>query len=96
MKRVAIIGIGIAVALTGCATRKIDPDESGSVPVPGTSWMMFCDGPNAYIWVPGFSGENDELEAVIYDHHKCVDNGVAPDVQGPTRDEDGINEDEGE
>lgn len=86
----------IAIAgTTGCSTRRIDPETTGSVSVPGTTWKMFCDGPNAFIWIPGHNGNADELEAVIYDHHKCVDDGLAVDMQDPARgDADGIVEDE--
>lgn len=94
MKKLLVVLAIAATLTTGCSKRSIDPDRTGSVPVEGTTWQLFCDGPNAFIWVPGRSGDSDDLEAVIYDHHKCTDDGVAPEV-GPGRgDDDGVFEDE--
>lgn len=62
----------LAVVIAGCSKRKIDIEETGSVGVPGTSWQIFCDGPNAVMWVPGVSGDADEIEAYVYDHYKCA------------------------
>ena len=62
------------------------------------SWMKFCDGPNAVFWVPGNSGENDELEAYVYDHPDCAPQfyqenpGQVP--VGPPSDDDGISEED--
>jgi hypothetical protein len=106
--RGAVIGALLAtVTVTGCSSRQIDADSSGSVPVPGTSWQVFCDGHVGFIWIDT-NGGADELEAVIYDHHLCVDDGDARTDPGlatvpaeplgpddPTRgDPDGIIEEE--
>jgi hypothetical protein len=99
-RTVAVLGLAAVVALTatGCSTRRIDPDTTGSIPIEGTSWMRFCDGPNAVIWVPGRSGDADEVEAYVYDHHACAPNYYGENTPSPApdrpADEDGINEDE--
>lgn len=101
MKKTIFAAVSAALLLTGCeSTRSIDPKSSGSSNMPGTSWMMFCDGPNAVVWVPSRNdSEADELEAYIYDHWKCAPEYYKqhPDeVQSKAekKDEDGISEDE--
>jgi hypothetical protein len=98
MKRKAVAVAGILLAglvLTGCSsTRQIDPDATDSWQIKGTSWYGFCDGPNAFIWISSRNdSEPDELEAVIYDHYKCVGN-VKAETPGqktkPDTDPDGI------
>lgn len=92
---IALVGLASVVALsTGCSTRHIDAEQTGSTPIEGTSWMMFCDGPNAFIWVPGHSGDADELEAVIYDHDECVADSNFSTVDPARGDADGIIEDD--
>lgn len=91
----AVLGLAATVALTGCSTRSIDADTTNSVPIEGTSWMLFCDGPNAFIWVPGHSGDADELEAVIYDHEKCQPDTHFSTTDPARGDADGVFEDEG-
>lgn len=96
---VAVLSATLAFAsLSGCASkRQIDPSETGSWPIEGTSWMGFCDGANAFIWVPSYNDTDpDELEAVVYDHWRCVEGGagVAPGETRPDTDPDGIIEDE--
>jgi hypothetical protein len=90
--------VAAVLILPACSKRQIDPVESGSVPVPGTSWMMFCDGPNAVIWVPGVSGDADELEAYVYEHHECAPDfygeAVLPQQGDRPADDDGISEEE--
>ena len=98
MKRTAAVLLtgALALTITGCSKRSIDPQQTGSVPIDGTSWMRFCDGPNAVIWVPGRSGDADELEAYVYDHHECAPGFYdedAPTAERPA-DDDGISEDE--
>lgn len=70
---VSILAVG-AIALTGCtSTRQIDPMRTGSFNIEGTSWYGFCQGRNAFIWIPSKSDDQpDELEAVIYDDYRCV------------------------
>lgn len=100
IKLLAAVCAAVALTLTGCSsTRSIDPVESGSVRVPGTSWQRFCDGPNAVVWIPGYQGEADELEAYIYDHWSCAPEYYKkhPDEvqqKAEKKDEDGISEDE--
>jgi len=108
MKKILTLltALALAAALTGCASRRqIDPDQSGSWNIPGTSWMAFCDGPNAFIWVPSRNDTDpDELEAVIYDHPRCAGKGSGVDVNPgtpstapssrPGTDPDGIVDDE--
>lgn len=91
MKKLLVLPL-VVLALAGCSKRQIDPVKSGSVNVPGTSWQRFCDGPNAVIWIPGRNGEDDELEAYIYDHWACVKDGDK--AADRPHDEDGISEDE--
>ncbi len=91
-----------AVTLTGCiaSTRQIDPKTSNSFKIEGTSWYGFCQGRNAFIWVPSRSNSSpDELEAVIYDDYRCVKDinpGVSPSPSSskPGTDPDGIVDDE--
>jgi hypothetical protein len=104
MKKASIILMALLLAVTvaGCSKRRIDKEETGSVNVPGTSWQIFCDGPNAVMWVPGVSGDADEIEAYVYDHYKCAPQfyeenpGVEPQFsQDPAQsDPDGIIEDD--
>ena len=100
-KKAAVILLALLVVFTSAACsskRQIDVDQTGSERVQGTSWYRFCDGPNAFIWVKGYTdGEPDELEAVIYDHWACVDADQSNDVTAPDtteRDDDGVVEDE--
>jgi hypothetical protein len=98
MKRTAVVllvGV-LTLTATGCSKRQIDAQVTGSVPIDGTSWQRFCDGPNAVIWVPGRSGDADELEAYVYDHHACAPAFYGDDVPAVERpsDDDGISEDE--
>ena len=74
MRRIAVLGLALAcaVTVTGCSKRRIDVEETGSTPVPGTSWQLFCDGPNAVMWVPGRGGDADEIEAYVYEHWRCA------------------------
>lgn len=78
MKRKALASITAlamtGVALVGCSsTRRIDPVETGSWPIEGTSWRGFCQGANAFIYIPSrHDSDPDELEAVIYDDFRCV------------------------
>lgn len=97
-RRTAIFGVAAVVALTstGCATRQIDAEQTGSVPIEGTSWQKFCDGPNAFIWVPGHSGENDELEALVYDDEDCQPDSRFTQTDPSHGDADGIIEPEDE
>lgn len=85
------------VALTGCSsTRRIDPEKTNSWPVEGTSWRGFCQGRNAFIYVPSrHDSDPDELEAVIYDDFRCVGK-VKPAASSsrPDTDPDGIIDDE--
>ncbi len=87
------------LALTGCASkRQIDPQGTNSFKIEGTSWYGFCQGRNAFIWVPSRNDTDpDELEAVIYDDYRCVkDLGPAPSGSAkPGTDPDGIVDDEG-
>ncbi len=90
------------LALTGCASkRQINPQETRSFKIEGTSWYGFCQGRNAFIWVPSRNDTDpDELEAVIYDDYRCVKdlNPGAPAPSGsskPGTDPDGIVDDEG-
>ncbi len=100
-KSVAILaGIVLAgAALTGCSsTRQVDPAETGSWQIEGTSWYGFCQGRNAFIWIPSRNdSEPDELEAVIYDDYRCVGKieGAKPSTSSkPDTDPDGVVDDE--
>lgn len=71
---------------TGCVSskRQIDQDKTDSFPIEGTSWYGFCQGRNAFIYVPGKNTTDpDELEAVIYDDYRCVGK-VEPGQPSPT------------
>lgn len=86
--RKTLVALGLAAAVvttgTGCSKRQIDSEETGSVSVPGTSWQLFCDGPNAFIWIQSWTDtEPDELEAIIYDHWACVDKNMSNDQTAP-------------
>jgi hypothetical protein len=103
MKRIGSITLALAMAVTvsSCAKRKIDTDETGSVNVPGTSWQIFCDGPNAVMWVPGHGSGEDEIEAYVYEHWYCAPSyyeanpDAEPRFSDPTQsDSDGIIEEE--
>jgi hypothetical protein len=93
----------VALALggtTGCinSKRQIEKEETGSFRIEGTSWYGFCQGRNAFIWVPGKNDSDpDELEAVIYDDYRCVGAvtpGATPGASGkPDADPDGIVDD---
>ena len=105
MKKImlAILALGLIFTISGCAKRRIDVEETGSKGYQGTSWKMFCDGPNAVIWVPGYSGEDDELEAYVYEHWQCAPkfyaDGIPPAMttEDPAKgDPDGIIEDDEE
>lgn len=94
-RRPAVVAaLAATIVLTGCSTRHIDAEQTNSIPVEGTSWMLFCDGPNAFIWVPGHNGDADELEAVIYDHEKCQDDTRFTTTDPARGDADGVFEDE--
>ena len=95
MKKVitAIVATLVAASLFGCASkRQIDLAETNSFKIEGTSWYGFCQGRNAFIWVPSKNdADPDELEAVIYDDYRCV--GAVPATSGsakPGTDPDGI------
>jgi hypothetical protein len=102
---VLLVGV---LALTGCttSTRQIDPIKTGSFDIPGTSWKGFCQGNNAFIYVPSKrDSEPDELEAVVYDDFRCVNGGKGVDINPgseptpsksskPDTDPDGIVDDE--
>jgi hypothetical protein len=105
-KKIAVVGALVAglVALTGCvdSKRQIDTEETNSFRIEGTSWYGFCQGRNAFIYVPGkHDSDPDELEAVIYDDYRCEEGG-APDINPgtpeesskPDTDPDGIIDDE--
>lgn len=97
MKRVIAAAVITALALTGCASkRQIEKDRTGSFSIEGTSWYGFCQGRNAFIWVPGKNDTDpDELEAVIYDDFRCVGAVPAPSTSTkPGSDPDGIVDDE--
>lgn len=103
MRRKAIAAVAglvlTATALVACSsTRRIDPAETNSWQVEGTSWYGFCDGRNAFIWVPSRSDTDpDELEAVIYDHWRCIpkmENAKPSSSSKPDTDPDGIIDDE--
>lgn len=92
---VLIAGIGVS----GCSsTRQVDPDRTGSWKIPGTSWYGFCQGRNAFIWIPSRNNsEPDELEAVIYDDYRCVgqiESAQPSSSTKPDADPDGIVDDE--
>jgi hypothetical protein len=76
------------------STRQIDPVRTGSFDIPGTSWKGFCNGRNAFIYVPSKrDSEPDELEAVIYDHAECIKDinpSTPPTSSKPDTDPDGI------
>jgi len=93
-----VLAAAVVASSAACSSRRIDPEETGSSNVHGTSWEMFCDGPNAVFWVPGLSGDPDELEAYVYDHYKCAPQFYAehPEMTQPIPsqpDTDGINDD---
>lgn len=85
-----------AVGLTGCSSkRQIDPELTNSFRIEGTSWYGFCQGPNAFIWVPSRNDTDpDELEAVIYDDYRCVAETVPAGPSRPDTDPDGLIPDE--
>lgn len=99
---IALVSIALAgVALSGCTPdrRQIDPVQTGSFPIEGTSWRGFCQGANLFVYVPSRSDEYpDELEAIIYDDYRCVakiENGAKPKPSSkPDTDPDGIVDDE--
>lgn len=101
MKRIitAVIAALVAASLFGCSNkRQIDPAETDSFKIEGTSWYGFCQGRNAFIWVPSRNDTDpDELEAVIYDDYRCVGSVPAPSPSGSTKpgtDPDGLVEDD--
>jgi hypothetical protein len=97
----AVAAVAVTLAVTGCSSkRQIDNDRVGSWPVEGTSWRGFCQGANAFIYVPGLNDSDpDELEAVVYDDFRCVKD-VNPGTptpgasSKPDTDPDGIVDDE--
>lgn len=101
MKRAIAVAVVAALALSGCsATRQIDPEDTKSFKIEGTSWYGFCQGRNAFIWVPSRKdSEPDELEAVIYDDYRCVKD-INPGTPSPSSstkpgtDPDGLTDDE--
>lgn len=96
----SVIGLVLLAGTTGCVAskRQIDEDKTGSFQIQGTSWYGFCQGPNAFIWVPSYNDSDpDELEAVIYDDYRCVSASKGPDINPsskPNTDPDGILDDE--
>jgi hypothetical protein len=85
-KKIGVAVIVAALALTGCSsTRRIDPSQTGSFKIEGTSWYGFCQGRNAFIWVPSRTDSDpDELEAVVYDDYRCVAKVEAAQPQQPS------------
>lgn len=100
-KKIAVVSLAV-LALVGCSSkRQISVEGTGSEQVQGTSWLRFCDGPNAFIWVQSYTdSEPDELEAIIYDHWACVDSDATNDTGSgdttptPDADSDGTVDDE--
>lgn len=85
--------LAVVFGLSGCSSkRQIDPGATDSFPIEGTSWYGFCQGPNAFIWVPSYNDTDpDELEAVIYDDYRCVSETVPADGSDrPDTDPDGL------
>lgn len=107
-KHVVAVLLGVvtlfALSGNGCdSKRQIDADRTNSFKIEGTSWRGFCQGHNAFIYVPGKTDSDpDELEAVIYDDYRCVTGGKdvnpgTPNPSGsskPDTDPDGIVDDE--
>lgn len=91
----AVAGM-LTAGLMGCSSkRQIDVDETNSFRIEGTSWYGFCQGSNAFIYVPGKnSSDPDELEAVIYDDYRCVSEIKPSASTKPGTDPDGIVDDE--
>lgn len=62
--------------ITSCAKRQIDPTTTGSVTVPGTGddhgLQKFCDGSTLIYWTPGYSGEEDQYEFIVYNSEECT------------------------
>lgn len=100
-KILAVAAVAVALTVTGCSSkRQIDADRVNSFPIEGTSWRGFCQGANAFIYVPGLNDSDpDELEAVIYDDFRCATDlnpgtpSAAPSSK-PDTDPDGIVDDE--
>jgi hypothetical protein len=95
-----------SVSLVGCvdSTRQIDAEATDSWPIEGTSWRGFCQGANAFIYVPSkYDSDPDELEAVIYDDFRCLAriqagkasaNPAPSSTSKPDTDPDGLIDDE--
>jgi hypothetical protein len=95
-----MLGISTVLGVIGCSNkRQIDPDTTNSFQIEGTSWYGFCQGRNAFIWVPSRNDTDpDELEAVIYDDFRCVgkiDPSAVPNPSSkPGTDPDGLTDDD--
>jgi hypothetical protein len=99
--RAVLVGTLAIGGVTGCVSskRQIDKEDTRSFKIEGTSWYGFCQGRNAFIWVPSkHDSDPDELEAVIYDDYRCVgkiEPSATPTTSGkPDTDPDGIIDDE--
>jgi hypothetical protein len=86
-----ILAIAMFFGIVACSsTRQIDPNLTNSFRIEGTSWYGFCQGRNAFIWVPSHTdGEPDELEAVVYDDYRCIGKVTVP-ARTPDTDPDGL------
>jgi hypothetical protein len=95
-----LVGALAIGGMSGCVSdkRQIDQSETGSFRIEGTSWYGFCQGRNAFIWVPSkYDSDPDELEAVIYDDYRCVKDinpGTPSSSSKPDTDPDGLLDDE--
>lgn len=90
-------GAMLVFGLSACTASKrtIDPARTNSFQIEGTSWWGFCQGNNAFIWIPSkHDSEPDELEAVIYDDYRCVEGTTPKSSSKPDTDPDGIVDDE--
>jgi hypothetical protein len=103
-RKVLLMLAALALVLGGTSgcwvdnKRVIDKEETSSFRIEGTSWYGFCQGRNAFIYVPGKTDSDaDELEAVVYDDHRCIGTvtpGATPGASGkPDADPDGIVDD---
>lgn len=94
MRRQALavaLALAVASSAAGCSKRTIDPQQTGSVHIKGTSWYRLCDGRNAIFWVKGIGvGDPDEIEMVIYDHWACVPDPQPGSGNGLKTDPDGL------
>jgi hypothetical protein len=99
---IAVLASGVLTVslIGGCSSkRQIDVEETNSFRIEGTSWYGFCQGANAFIYVPGKNhSDPDELEAVVYDDYRCIKD-INPSAKPsgsskPDTDPDGIVDDE--